>query len=160
MAYHWSHDQHGAIMTEARAPPPITADKGKAGSFQPYELNPELATSKLVADIVSQNGPMMNVTKSYVVWNGIWEGLCDTVGESTYYDCSSRCRIYRNVGIITPHINGGREQSFWQHANKANVIVQGIQGMNNFEPEERQSLLSRFFGKFTGGNNNDTNANK
>lgn len=145
-------------MTEARAPPPVSADRNGGNVFAPWELNPDLAASKLIADVVAQNGPMGNVSKLFVVWWGIWKGLNDPVGQTTYYDCTLRERIYENVFIKTVHINGSQNEKLWQWGMKPKMIVQGLSGQNTFEEEEKPGIFSRFFGRFIGGGNkNDTN---
>lgn len=139
-------------------PPSPSASKGASGTsaWKPYEIDPELATSKLISDIISQNGPMGNVSKLFVVWWGIWKGLNHTDEKKTYYDCTLRDEIYSGVFIKTVHINGAQNEKLWQFAMKPKMIVQGVLGQNNFEEEQKPGLISRIVGRFTGGNKNDT----
>jgi hypothetical protein len=138
-------------------PSPSSGDKAGSHSYKPYEIDPDLAASHLAEEMMTRMGTPGIVSKPFVVWQGIWEGLNHTEKNETYYDSSIRCSIYRGVFNNSVNINGSLFERFWQYMMKPKMVVQGLPGQQTFEQDDNPSLWDRTFGRLLGGKKEDTN---
>jgi len=144
-----------------KLPSSPTAKGNTVSQYQPYELNPELASAKMANDLVNRMGSPSVLTTPFVVRYGIFSGLNhSTTLNPTGYDCSMRLAIYRMVAKESVNVNGMYFEKVWQYLMKPKVIVQAAQTQQAFAEEEKTSLFERMTGWITGGGKkNDPNNN-
>lgn len=146
-------------MPEIKVPPSPTAESRTGSSFQPYELNPDLAAAKMAEDLVKMMGSPSIISTPFVVRYGIFSGLNHSKENPTGYNSRMRISIYERVAHESPNVNGAYFEKVWQYLMKPKMVVQGMPGQQAFQEEEKTSLWDRTIGRFLGGGKNDTNNN-
>lgn len=123
---------------------PSSRDTGnQSEGWKPYEVDPELAGIKMAGDMMHAMGDPGIVTKLYVVWQGLFDGVNDSKENKTYYDASLRKAVYRSVFKNSVNVEGALFHAFWTYMNKPKMIVQGVPGTQTFEAEPKESLLDK-----------------
>lgn len=135
---------------------PSSEDTAGSSHWKPYEVDSDLASAHLAEEMMKKMGSPGIVSKPFVVWQGLWEGLNHSDSNKTYYDSSIRCSIYRGVFHNSVNINGSLFERFWQYMMKPKMVVQGLPGQQTFTEENKESLWDRTIGRFIGGKKNDT----
>ena len=145
-------------MPEAIPASPRSADLTQGNSWKPYEVDSELAKSKLAENIIGKMPAPAIVSKEFVVWLGIYKGLNhnEATGNLTYCDTSLFVSIYEGVAHNSVNITGALFEKIFQYLSTPKMIVQGLPGQPLFnEEEEKKSVLDRVFGFFRGGDKKD-----
>lgn len=124
--------------------PPDKSAKDIKGSstYRPDQLDAELAAAAMANDMVNRLGTPSIVSKKFVVYQGIWQGLNHTVENQTGYDSSLRIAIYNKVAGQSVNVDGKYFDSFWTFMNKPKFIMSGMMQPGEFE-KEQPSMLER-----------------
>ena len=139
-------------MPEAIPASPRSSDLTKENSWKPYEVDAELATSKLAETIIDRMPAPAIVSKEFVVWLGIYRGLNHSEKNPTYCDTSLFVSIFEGVAHNSVNINGALFEKVFQYLSKPKMIVQGLPGQPLFnEEEEKKSIFDRIRGFMGGG---------
>lgn len=139
------------------ASPSSTDNNDSSSGWKPYEVDPDLANIKMAGDMMAKMGDPGIVSKLFVVWQGLYDGVNNSATNKTYYDASMRASVYKSVFKNSVNVEGALFHAFWTYMNKPKMIVQGIPGQQTFEEEKKESLIDkgmRLFG-FRGGDKND-----
>lgn len=143
-------------MPEAIPSSPRSSDLTKDSSWQPWQVDAELATSKLAENLLEKMPAPAIVSKEFVVWLGIFRGLNHGEKNLTYCDTSLFVSIFEGVAHDSVNINGALFEKVFQYLSKPKMIVQGLPGQPLFnEEEEKKSILDRLTGFFRGGDKKD-----
>lgn len=142
-------------MAGMPASPSSRDNENQGGGWKPYEVDPELAGIKMAGDMMAVMGDPGIVTKLYVVWQGLFDGLNDSPNNRTYYDATMRNAVYRSVFKNSVNVDGALFHAFWTYMNKPKMIVQGIPGQQTFEEEPKESLLDKGMRLIGRGGNKD-----
>jgi hypothetical protein len=135
----------------ATMPPSPTAEHRTSSAFQPHELNPELAAAKLAEKLVDRMGDPTVVSKRFVVWQGIWEGLNHTKENPTGYDCSMRVALYRHIAKNSVNIDGKYFDRLFAYLMKPKyTIVQNTGQPGNAFQEDEPGFFRGLFNRLTG----------
>lgn len=144
-------------MTEAIIPKAPTAESRGNNSYQPHELNPDLASAHMAELMMTKMPSPAIVSKEFVIWQGIFKGLQHTPQNKTYYDCMALTTILDCVSYNSVNIQGALFEKAWQYLMKPKVIIQGMAGQGTFEEEPKESLWDkgmRLLGR--GGDKNES----
>jgi hypothetical protein len=117
------------------------------GVVKPYELDAELAQLKLAELMIGRLPCPSKVNKAFIARKAIWEALNDTDGNQTGYDCSIRIRLYDQFALQSVNEEGMYFERFWAFMMKPKYIINGMQ---QGQPEEKESLIGRAVGWFRG----------
>jgi len=116
-------------------------------SVKPYELDAELAQLKM-ADLMIQRLPTPSkVNKAFIARMAIWQALNNTEDNPTGYDCSMRIKLYEKYALQTVNEDGMYFERFWAFMMKPKYIINGMQ---QGQPEEKESLIGRAVGWLRG----------
>jgi hypothetical protein len=117
------------------------------GVVKPYELDAELAQLRL-AELMIQRLPVPSkVNKAFIARKAIWESLNHSGEVPTGYDCSMRTKLYNEFALQTVNEEGMYFERFWAFMMKPKYIINGMQ---QGQPEEKESLIGRAVGWFRG----------
>jgi hypothetical protein len=167
MDFHCTDSKWDGKMTEvkqlARPENKGVVDR-KGGPVEPWQLDPELAQLKLAELMIEKLGTPSIINKKFIVRYGIWTalnhrdpvydnntGILLDPGNPTGIDCTLRLKVYEKVAAQSINENGEYFRSYWAFMMKPKYIIQGNVGQP-IEQEEKQSLIGRAIGWFTGGN--------
>jgi hypothetical protein len=143
-------------MAQAIPASPSSTDLAKGNSWKPYEVDAELATSKLAETIIDRMPAPAIVSKEFVVWLGIYRGLDHSKDNLTYCNTSLFVSIFEGVAHNSVNINGALFEKIFQYLSKPKMVVQGLAGQPLFnEEEEKQSIAQKIMGFFRGGDKKD-----
>jgi hypothetical protein len=117
------------------------------GVVKPYELDAELAQLKLAELMIGRLPCPSKVNKAFIARKAIWEALNDTLGNQTGYDCSIRIRLYDQFALQSVNEEGMYFERFWAFMMKPKYIINGMQ---QGQPEERESIIGRAVGWLRG----------
>jgi len=134
---------------------PGIAERGNGG-VKPWELDPDLAASKLAERLIEKLGTPSVISKPFAVRYGIFHALNHTPGNETGYDSSLRLHIYQQVASQSVNIDGEYFRSVFAYLMKPKYILQGGQMMpGQFQEEQKESIIGRVIGWFRGGKKNE-----
>jgi hypothetical protein len=114
---------------------------------KPYELDAELAQLKMAELMIQQLPRPSKVSKAFIVRKGIFESLNHTEQNQTGYDCSLRLKLYDQFALQSVNEEGMYFERFWAFMMKPKYIINGMQ---QGQPEEKESLIGRAVGWFRG----------
>jgi hypothetical protein len=117
------------------------------GVVKPYELDAELAQLKLAELMIGRLPCPSKVNKAFIARKAIWEALNNTQENQTGYDCSIRIRLYDQFALQSVNEEGMYFERFWAFMMKPKYIINGMQ---QGQPEEKESLIGRAVGWFRG----------
>lgn len=145
----------------AHIPESPTAERKVSSAFQPHELNPELAAAKLAQTLVERMGDPAVVSKRFVVWQGIWEGLNHTNTNRTGYNCQIKVDLYNHIAKNSVNIDGKYFDRLFAYLMKPKYVITQASAMpgnafQNDEPGFFRSIWNRFTG--SGKKEDTTNA--
>ena len=143
-------------MTEIIRPiSPSVTDKTGSKTYDPSELNPELAMIAMQREYGNKWPTPTVISKKYAVFDGIWKALNhDENTNKSYFDCRPRITLYKNVGYQSVNIDGKLFNALFTMWNKPKVVMQGISQLQSGFEEDKPGLLSRLWGGITGKGNN------
>jgi hypothetical protein len=147
-------------MTEIiRSEPAEIKDSNNSG-MKPQDYLPDMAAAKMAESFVKDMGPFSNVSKAFVVRQGIWLGLNHTATNQTGYDCSMRLSIYNQVARNSGNVDGFNLKSFWQYLMKPSYVITQMGGLGGqpFQSEE-PGFFRRIFNRLTGKSNDPPQVN-
>jgi hypothetical protein len=114
---------------------------------KPYELDAELAQLKL-AELMIQRLPVPSkVNKAFIARRAIWGALNHTDENPTGYDCSMRIKLYDTFALQSVNEEGMYFERFWAFMMKPKYIINGMQ---QGQIEEKESIIGRAIGWFRG----------
>ena len=145
-------------MTEITRPASPSVSDKSSGTFNPWDLNPDLALLKMQEKYADKWPVPTIVSRELAVYDGIAKSLnhVDKINE-TFYDCSPRISIYANVGYQSVNIEGKLFNALFTMWNKPKVVMQGV-NPNTFQSDEEQpSALTRFRNWISGRSANQEN---
>jgi len=137
-----------------------SSSKTTESKWQPYEVDPDMANAKLANDLVTMCGRPGIVSKEFVIFHGILQGINHSKENPTYFDCSRIISVFDAVFANTVNINGALFEKIWQYLMKPKMIIQGMPGQMSFQEEQKESYFDKIRNWFTGGKKNDTPDNK
>jgi hypothetical protein len=117
------------------------------GVVKPYELDAELAQLKLAELMIGRLPCPSKVNKAFIARKAIWEALNDTQENQTGYDCSIRIRLYDQFALQSVNEEGMYFERFWAFMMKPKYIINGMQ---QGQIEEKESIIGRAIGWFRG----------
>ena len=140
-------------------PPSPTAGERTSSAFQPHELNPDLAAAKLAEKLVDRMGDPAVVSKRFVVWQGIWEGLNHTPENPTGFDCEMHVQLYRHIAKNSVNIDGKYFDRVFAYLMKPKyVITQATAMPGNAFQDDDPGLIRGLWNRLTGaGKKEETN---
>ncbi len=110
--------------------------------WKPAEYDADLAAAAMASEMVKRLGTPSIVSKKFVVYHGIWQGLNHTDKNETGYDASLRIAVYDHVASESVNVNGKYFDSFWAFMMKPKYIIQGMPTGGQFE-EDKPSIFER-----------------
>jgi hypothetical protein len=138
-------------MVAPNIPASPTAEHKQGSSFQPHELNPDLAYAQMFKDLLLQMGQPSVVSKRFVVWQGIWEGLNDTQQNKTGYNCQMKVDLYAHIAKNSVNIDGKWFNGILQVLMKPKyIITQASQLQGNAFQEDEPGLIRSVWNRLTG----------
>jgi hypothetical protein len=117
------------------------------GVVKPYELDAELAQLKLAELMIGRLPCPSKVNKAFIARKAIWEALNNTQENQTGYDCSIRIRLYDQFALQSVNEEGMYFERFWAFMMKPKYIINGMQ---QGQIEEKESIIGRAIGWFRG----------
>lgn len=155
-------------MADQYLPSSPSARTGTDNRWKPWEVDAELANAKMVDTLMSMYGRPGIVSKDFVIWRGILNGLNHRSrvteeekvidpGNPTYLDLSMLLSVFDGVFDDTVNISGSLFEKSWQYLMKPKVIIQGVPPTGSFQEEEKQSVLDRIRGWVGGGKDESGN---
>lgn len=114
---------------------------------KPYELDAELAQLKMAEMMIQRLPRPSKVSKAFIARKGIFEALNHTEANRTGYDCSLRCTLYDQFALQSVNEDGLYFEHFWAFMMKPKYIINGMQ---QGQPEEKESLIGRAVGWLRG----------
>ena len=134
---------------------PGVVDRGQSG-VKPWELDPDLAASKLAENLLNKLPTPSVISKPYAVRYGIFYALNHSEKNPTGYDSSLRLAIYQEVAHQSVNIDGELFRSTFAYLMKPKYILQGGGLMpGQFQEEQKESIFGRVINWFRGGKKND-----
>jgi hypothetical protein len=134
-----------------RSEPPKPSNVNQ-GEMKPSDYIPDMAAAKMAADFVNKMGPFTNVSKAFIVRQGIWTGLNHGPKNKTGYDCSMRISIYTAVANHSGNVDGFNLKSFWQYLMRPSYVITQMGGLGG-QPfsQEEPGFFRRILNRLTGG---------
>lgn len=149
-------------MTEAKTasiqnniPASPSAANRQGGQYQPYELNPDLARTKMAEDLIKQLGTPTIISKKFSVWAGINKSLL----AAEIYDTGLRDTLYDHVAANSVNIDGKYFANLFAWLMTPKYVIQGMPMMTGTMEEEKESLLGRAVNWLRGGSKDDGTTN-
>ena len=131
-----------------------------SAGVKPWELDPELAASKLAERLIDKLGTPSVISKPFAVRYGMYHALNNTGDNQTGYDNSLRLHIYEKVAAQSVNIDGEYFRSVFAYLMKPKYILQGGQMMpGQFQEEQKESVIGRVINWFRGGKKNEQSNN-
>ena len=127
----------------------------KTGS-EAWEVNPELMQLRIADLMIQKMGTPSIQEKEFAVRYGIWNALNHSPDNPTGYDCSLRCKIYREYAAQSINKDGVYFHNFWAWLNKPKFVIQGNNGIFGPQQEEpKKSIFGRIVDRLRGRGGNE-----
>lgn len=141
-------------MTEIIRSEPPKPKESAHGEMKPSDYIPDMAAAKMASDFVNRMGPFTNVSKAFIVRQGIWTGLMNSEKNRTGYDCSMRISIYTAVANHSGNVDGFNLKSFWQYLMRPSYVITQAGGLGG-QPfsQDEPGFFRRMLNRITGGGN-------
>lgn len=142
-------------MTLKEVPVTLTRPENKgvsdraAGNLKPWELDPELAQLKIAELMIGKMGTPSILEKPFAVRYAIFNALNHDIENPTGYDTSLRLAVYRQYASQSINQDGIYFKNFWAYMMRPKYVIQGG-NMIGQPAEEKQSIIGRAIGWFTG----------
>ncbi len=120
-----------------------------SGNVKPWELDAELAQSKMAELMINRLGTPSILDKNFAVRYGIFTALNHSISNLTGYDSSLRIAVYREYAAQSVNEDGYYFRSFWAYMMKPKYVING--NMQPGQEEQKESLIGRMVGWFRGG---------
>jgi hypothetical protein len=117
-------------------------DIGGPSGYRPDQLDADLASAAMATEMVKRLGTPAIISKKFIVYSGIWQGLNNSPTNKTGYDTTLRMAIYDKVAALSVNVDGKYFDSFWQFMMKPKYILTGTPMQGQFE-EQKPSIFER-----------------